>query len=720
MQGVGDDLSILCASAPDGVSTLSAIDAFPRFKHLSLNRKAVVVLVISSLVLSVLSSTIFFAIEYREAVDQLRADVTEKAEQLASDIDSSLVFLDEAEAATIIDRAMRDRQIHGISVSDINGQTFIQRTAGGLHPGELVYSEVAASTNGHTRVSVPVNSNGQQVGYLTLVYDNSGESITGAQYWRLLLIFLLSSFVVTAIILALMHRYTTQPIVELADFARRISLLQEHNERFPDDGRTDEIGTLTSAINDMLDTINEGQQRLQKHAGDLESLVALRTEQLNKRANFDQLTGLPNRYQLMDRMKEMLGNARAQQQRLALILIDLDRFKNINDSLGHHAGDVLLREVSKRIIGCLTNGEFFARLGGDEFVVIIPNLRDESAAIEIASRLMDVIGAEIQVEALDLRTSASMGISIYPDHGTSASELLKCADISMYSSKETGRATFSVYSSMMATHTRRLELETALAGALDRGEFELVYQPQIEFFSGQISGFEALLRWNNEELDNPPPDEFIPIAAETSYIHEITRWVVETAAHDLSLIQNMGLDSVSVAVNVSPSTLYIDGFESWIVEAMKKNELKPGSLEIEITEDIFLSKSEDVFDLLKSLQSAGVRIAIDDFGTRFSSLLYLVGYPLDTLKIDSQFIAGIETSNKHRNVVAAMVSLAHGLGLRVIAEGVEVDAQRQFLRVLGCDLMQGYLLHEPASCRDIVKRISPDKSEILSKLPASG
>ena len=693
---------------------------FWRFKHLSLNRKAVLVLVVASLSLAVLSSTVFFALEYRESVRQFQRDVADKASLLASDVGVSLVFLDETEADEHIDQVMRDDRIQGVAISDLQGELFLQRLRNGLSIWQLAYSQEVVSEDGYTRVSVPVNYNGQQVGRLTLIYDNSEQNITSAQYWRLLLTFLISSSIVTAVILLLMHRYATRPIVDLADFARRISLLKQYDERLPDEGRADEIGTLSSAINDMLDTINEGQQRLRKHTGELESLVELRTEQLNRRANYDQLTGLPNRYQLMDRMKQLLDEAGRSNRRLALILIDLDRFKNINDSLGHHAGDLLLREVSKRITDCLTDGEFFARLGGDEFVVIIPDLQSESGAIEVASRLMDVIGAEIHVEQLDLRTSASLGISIFPDHGTSASELLKCADISMYTSKETGRATFSVYSSMMATHTRHLQLEAALSGALERGEFELLYQPQIEFFSGRITGFEALLRWNNEELDNPPPDEFIPIAAETSYIHEITRWVIETAARDLSLIQNMGLASASVAVNVAPGTLHVDGFESWLVNAMKKNALSRGSIEIEITEDIFLSNSEEVYELLKSLQSAGVRIAIDDFGTRFSSLLYLVGYPLDTLKIDGQFIAGIETSNKHRNVVSAIISLAHGLGLRVIAEGVEVDAQREFLRVLGCDLMQGYLLQEPASCREIVKAISPETQNLVTKLPASG
>lgn len=693
---------------------------FSRFKYLSLNRKALWILVIASLSLSVLSSSVFYALEYRESVRQFQRDVAIKASSLASDVNASLVFLDEMEAGLLIDQAMRDYRIHGVAVSDMEGNLFLQRLRNGLNIWQFAYSQEVVSEDGYTRVSVPVNYNGNQVGLLTLIYDNSERNLGGIQYWRLLITFLISISIITAIILLLIQHFTTRPIGNLANFARRISLLKEYDERLPDAGRSDEIGTLSAAINDMLDTIGEGRQRIEKHAGDLESLVDQRTAQLNLRANYDQLTGLPNRYQLMDRMDQMLSDAERLNHRLALILIDLDRFKNINDSLGHHAGDLLLQEVSRRVSKCLTNGEFFARLGGDEFVVIIPDIQNESAAIEVASRIMESIGTEIHIEQFDLHTSASLGISIFPDHGNNASELLKCADISMYSSKETGRATFSVYSSMMATHTRRLELEAALNGALDRGEFELVYQPQIEFFSGRINGFEALLRWKNQELDNPPPDEFIPIAAETSYIHEITRWVIETAARDLSLIQNMGMSSVSVGINVLPATLQVDGFQSWLVDAMKKNALSPGSIEIEITEDIFLSNSEEIYELLRTLQSAGVRVAIDDFGTRYSSLLHLVGFPLDTLKIDSQFIAGIETSNKHRSVVSAIIALAHGLGLRVIAEGVEGDAQREFLRVLGCDFMQGNLLHEPASCRDLVKTISPETQDLLTKLPASG
>lgn len=691
------------------------------FRRLSLNQKAVLVLVTASLMLSFIASTVFFALEYRSSLSKFQDDLFAQAVNLAEAMAPSLVFLDGNEANEFADDVMTDQRIHGLRVVDMNGEVFVERAIRGILSEQLEFVAEPVSESGRVRVGVPLEYQGQQVGQLVLLYDSSEQRITGAQYIRLLATFLVSGLIVTALLLLFLRKYATRPIVDLAEFARRISVLKQYNERIPDDGRTDEIGTLSSAFNDMLDTISEGQQRLENYAGELESLVALRTEQLNRRANFDQLTGLPNRYQLMDRMEEMLEDAGHLDRRLALLLVDLDRFKNINDSLGHHAGDVLLREISQRITDCLRPDEFLARLGGDEFVVIMPEIQGEADAIELASRLMDVIQSAIYIEHVELHTSASIGISIFPDHGANASELLKCADISMYSSKDTGRGTFSVYSAMMATHTRRLQIEAALAVALEKEEFELLYQPQIELFSGRIAGFEALLRWNNAELDNPPPDEFIPIAAEMSFIHDITAWVIATASRDLSSIRSLGLSHITVAVNVTPSTLFVDGFQHWLVDAMEVNKLTPGSLEIEITEDIFMSKSDDVFDILKGLQNSGVRVAIDDFGTRYSSLLHLVGFPLDTLKVDSQFVAGIETSNKHRSLVSAIIALAHGLGLRVIAEGVELDSQKEFLASLNCDLMQGYLVRGPVSCDEIMKTFSPEGlTTTVTKLPVNG
>ena len=689
---------------------------------MSLNRKATAVLVVASIALAFISSTVFFTLDSRDSARQFEDDLVRKAHLIAEDISTALVFLQQQQVSDAVDRAMRDESIQGLVVTDSNNAPFEQRMRNGFDAQYLAEDPDSVSEGDYANVSVAINYNGQAVGLLTLIYDYSGNRVSSSQYLRLLLTFLVSSLMITTFILLLVHWYTTRPIMKLASFARRISLLNEYDKRFPHTGSTDEIGTLTSAINDMLDTINEGQQKLEKHAGELESLVELRTEQLNRRANFDQLTGLPNRYQLMDQMQRLIEQANTLNQRLAVVLFDLDRFKNINDSMGHHAGDLLLQEVSRRVGESLTNGEFFARLGGDEFVVVISNLKSESIAIGVAERMLKVISDDIRVENLDLRTSASMGISIFPEHAKTRSELLKCADISMYHSKETGRAGYSVYTSMMATHTRRLQLEAALGKALDRGEFELVYQPQVEFFSGRIAGFEALLRWNNKELGNPTPDEFIPIAAESAYIHDITRWVVDSAARDISVIQSMGLESASVAINILPDTLNLEGFGAWLTNAMEKNGLKPGSIEIEINEDIFLSSADQGFDLLKDIQLSGIRIAIDDFGTRYSSLLHLVGFPLDTIKIDRQFISGLETSNKHRNVVSAIISLAHGLGLRVIAEGVELDSQRQFLRAQGCDLMQGNLVQRPENCRDLLKTISPSRKtdRVVTRFPNSG
>jgi len=373
-------------------------------------------------------------------------------------------------------------------------------------------------------------------------------------------------------------------------------------------------------------------------------------------------------------------------------------------------GDFVLKGVSRRISEALLPDEFFARLGGDEFVVIIPDLEGEEHAIKVARRIQAAINTEVFLDSLKLTVSASMGISLFPDHGRSPTEMLKYADISMYSRKSEGRSGFTTYSSVKASHTRRTQIELALPDALKRNEFELLYQPQYELSTGLLSGFEALLYWKNAELGDPKTQEFIPLASETAYIHEITHWILGQATKDISLIHQSGLTSTTMSVSISPVTLKSERLREQLFLAMADLNLPPGTVELEIKEDNALTKLVDLYGQMIALKEMSIRLAIDDFGAQHTSLMQIVGLPLDTLILDSAMVSSIQVSNNYRDLIVSIVSLAKGLGLRIVAKGVESKAQYDFLKEVGCDRVQGQYLQSPTGCSELITLLAEQAS----------
>jgi len=419
-------------------------------------------------------------------------------------------------------------------------------------------------------------------------------------------------------------------------------------------------------------------------------------QRLHELARTDHLTGLPNRFLLEERFAAALTRVRREASLVGILMIDIDRFKNINDTLGHGTGDALLRLAAVKLKACLRDGDTLARWGGDEFVVLLPSLWDHDAAISIAKRCLASLQQPFSIEGESLHVSASIGVSFSSDAGSDAQVLLRNADTAMYRAKARGGSTFVVYeSAMTAGARRRLTLENGLFQAIARGEFVLHYQPKVSARTGRLAGVEALIRWQHPIHGLLLPGQFIEIAEETGQIDAIGNWVLRTACQQMQSWYARGLPRMPVAVNLSSRQFREASLAQTIKAVLRETHLDPTLLELELTESLLMDDVERSTAVLHELKAIGVSVALDDFGTGYSSLSYLKGFALDTLKIDRTFTSELPSSDVNAAIVRATIALAEGLKLGTVGEGVETRAQADFLVRQGCDLLQGYLFARP-------------------------
>lgn len=421
-------------------------------------------------------------------------------------------------------------------------------------------------------------------------------------------------------------------------------------------------------------------------------------EEIRHLALHDALTQLPNRENLLGRLTQALAAARRDSLGLAMLFIDMDRFKTINDTLGHHVGDGLLVQVGQRLRALVRDGDIVARLGGDEFVVVLTQcaLPGDRAATAVARKITAALGQPYQVAQHLLRSTPSIGVSLFPADGEDPSTLMRHADTAMYQAKAKGRNGHQFYTAAMnQASSERLALEAGLHTAIERGELHLHFQPQVDLPSGQVVCLEALLRWRHPTLGNVPPLKFIPVAEDTGLIEPIGDWVMDQALAQLALWRADGLPRLRVAVNLSAQQMRDDRFALRVAQALARHQLPGDALELEITESVAMHDPTRTAVLLRQLRQQGVALAIDDFGTGHSSLAYLKQLPLSCLKLDRSFVMDIEHDPNDAAICTATIQMAHSLGLGVVAEGVETAAQLEFLRRLGCDVVQGYHFSRP-------------------------
>jgi diguanylate cyclase (GGDEF)-like protein/PAS domain S-box-containing protein len=509
----------------------------------------------------------------------------------------------------------------------------------------------------------------------------------------------------------LVLEYVRDRVEHSEEFIKRVKYLYAHpDEKSQDEFRLKNGKTLDRYSAPLVDSNGQHRGRIW-YFHDITDRKAAE-ERIQFLAFFDALTELPNRTLLHDRLSKALAAARRRNEQVAMLFLDIDHFKLVNDSLGHTVGDHLLKEFAARLKGCTREQDTVARVGGDEFVVALCGIKSQAEIVAAAKRVLDATAGRFMVDGNSLSASCSVGISIFPEHGKDCESLIQYADQAMYWAKEKGRNNYQFFKEEMNAHVvQQLTLENDLRMAIERKEFLLVYQPQVNTVSGKIVGLEALIRWKHPKLGFVPPDRFIPASEKNGLILPIGEWVLKTACSQARSWLEAGFQTVPVSVNVSAVQFRQEGFCQLIKGVLDETGLPPQYLELELTESLLMSNEDLMFPVLQELKEIGLNLVIDDFGTGYSSLSYLKQFPVNKLKIDRSFIRDLSIDPDDAAITSAIISMAKGLGLKVIAEGVETNEQMAFLRDHLCDEIQGYFFSKPITASEIAEKWLSSRSQ---------
>ncbi len=572
-----------------------------------------------------------------------------------------------------------------------------------------------SSSPQYLQYAQPILSPNQEVlGTLVVILNRRALYQRIQHYMSIALVIILVSGFIALILSAYLQYIITRPILSLVKITHQISHHKNYSVRANVTSK-DELGILVSGFNTMLMAIQERDEQLEKHREELEFTVTKRTQELKKanqqltyQAYHDALTHLPNRALFMKRTEQAISHAQVNQEMLAILFIDLDRFKYINDTLGHTAGDYLLQQVAKRLLACTHAPEdTVARLGGDEFTLLLRHLQSPTDAALIANKVLKSFDKALKYNEHELYSTPSIGISIYPKDGVNVVTLMKTADVGMYRAKQQGRNQYCFYTENTDIATvSRLRMENKLRQALEQNEFDVWYQPRYSMPSHKIVGAEALLRWHSPELKSVPPSEFIPLAEDIGLIVPLGEWVLRQACEENCLWQTMNCPPLHVSVNLSARQFIQEDLLSTIANVIEETEMNPERLELELTESLIMPNAEDTIETLRGLKKLGIQISMDDFGTGYSSLSYLKRFPIDTVKIDQSFIRDIHEDVDDKALVTAIIAMAHSLKLGVVAEGVETSEQLTFLNQYQCDYVQGYLFGRPMPAKQFRELLS--------------
>jgi diguanylate cyclase (GGDEF)-like protein len=674
----------------------------------SIRKKLMLVLMLTSISVLLLSSIGFLLNDWYSlrsaAFERLRA----QAGIVGNSTLSAMVFSDNLAANRTLSILDNEADIQAAGLFDKEGRLFAhyERTPGTLL--DHIPDADSGDVNGFVYVVSPITFEGEDIGNILLIADLSvwqssqtNNLITAGVVFAL-------SLLVALLLSTRLQKLFSEPLLKLASTARRISQEQDYSLRAEKSSK-DEIGRLVDDFNDMLEQIQSRDKELYLINEQLEEKVEHRTQelteltkQLEHQVYHDALTGLANRITLDNNLRFVIEQKQRHDGQLAVLFLDLDRFKIINDTLGHAAGDELLKEVANRFKECVRKSDTLARLGGDEFAVLLFEMDHTNTALAVAKKLADAIAKPLHIMGHELSLSTSIGISIYPDDGEDAESLIKNADTAMYRSKDQGRNQVTFFSPEMNARTeRRLALENRLREAIRENYLTVFYQPRLNAQTLEIDGVEALLRWFDPVEGEISPEEFIPVAEDCGLIAALDEWVLEKACRDLLQAYDGAEPDITLAVNFSPAHFIRTDIDEAIVSVLSKTKFPNHLLELEITESLFGPGNANVYNTFDKLKSRNIKIAVDDFGTAYSSLSRLKHLPLHTLKIDKSFIRDIGKDVDDEIITQTIISMAKSLNLCVVAEGVENKHQYEFVKEHECDSVQGFLFGEPMPIEEL-------------------
>ena len=681
------------------------------FHNYSLRKKLITIMLLTSIIVLFITSAAFLAnqgVTYRRVTTE---ELQSLADIIGKNASPALLFNDHSAAEETLQGLSTNPRVLSAHILTNEGHVFAEyhgahdRLHGREHHhGSAMEDEELRqylSAQGeeskgflglHENVTVmrKIVLEGSELG--TVVIQSNKESLQEKLYLFLIVTgtVMLVAALIAYIISIRLQRLISEPIMRLVQTMKRVSHEKNYSLR-SERSSTDEIGALIDGFNEMLKEIAERDELLKE-----------RYDHLQQLAHFDTLTRLPNRVLFYDRLTQALLQAWRLRQKVAIFFVDLDHFKDINDTLGHRIGDLLLVEVARRFNEIVRASDTVGRMGGDEFTLFLQNIASAENAALVAQKLVANIGRPYMIDGHEIFITASLGITLFPNDGDTADELLKNADAAMYYVKEHGKNTFQFYSQEMNLKTsHRLALQNSLRHALERDELVLFYQPKVNIETMQLTGMEALLRWKHPELGLLGPDRFIPLAEETGLIISIGEWVLRTACRQLKEWEAEGVPVCKLAVNVSAVQFRKHDFAEALFRILQEYQVTPHLIELELTESAVMQDVEASVAVLKEFKRQGIRISIDDFGTGYSSLSFLKRFPIDSLKIDRSFIFNLTSSLDDSAIVTAIIAMAHSLNLNIIAEGVETESQLAFLSERGCHEMQGYLFSVPLAAGEM-------------------
>ena len=644
-----------------------------------------------------------------------------QADMVASQSTAALMFNDTAAAQETLRALRASPAVESAVLFDSDGKRFASYSRNDQPVAESL--DQVTDSHGHNfsamhlDVFQAVVQGSQRVGTLHLLVELKPLYLSLLGYALAVLVLGLLALVIGFLLIDRLQRSISDPIIELSAITRAIAEARDYSVRAPE-AASAEIGTLARSFNEMLSQIEIRDRELASELTERKRAE----ERLDRLAHFDTVTSLPNRYYFNERLTDAVQRANRFGEQMALLFLDLDNFKIINDTLGHHIGDELLRLVAVRLTQVLRTGDSICRIGGDEFALILPTVTDHAQAERIAAKCIEAVSGPIDIEGSEIYVTISIGISLCPQDASQASDLLKQADTAMYHAKARGKNTSQMFlPEMRGMAQKRLILETSLRRAIERNEFLLHYQPQINLASNQIVGMEALIRWQHPDLGLVSPLEFIPVAEETGLIVPIGEWVLRTACLQARVWAQCNAAPLRMAVNLSGRQFREDRLVASVLEILRETGLDPGLLELELTESTLMDAGPNTIERLNELREAGIHLAIDDFGTGYSSMSYLKRFPVGMLKIDRSFVRDLPGDADDAAITQAIIAMARSLNINVTAEGVETAAQAEFLGKAGCTLTQGFYYARPLPANEVSVLLATQVANAISiRKPVSG